>query len=739
MNKIFIYTMAVLACLLPTVNFGCSSSDCPTCCSLEETGDWDLPETEAEPDEQIDEAVEAADEIETVDGDESVEAEPEAVEEEQAVEETEDADEVEAVDETEAAQEDEDALEQESEEELEAEAEEEMEPPACSLVHTGLPLNAACVSDDQCVSGLCLEAFCSADCSKDSTVCGPNQVCNKEYGFCIPNKINSDGYPDFGTHDSSLGLYAPCFNNDDCYGGRCFVNMYAEQDTPMFFCTLPCKDDESVCDCGFCNAHDDICVPGGKNLGELCSQSSECKSMDCEEVRGGIVYCTRECSADADCEGGKCVTPYEGATYKTCASAADANLGFGDDCYIDWQCGEGVCYAGKCNFACESNEQCPTNFACAFMQDAAARRCAPASDVGNAENGDPCVLDYNCKSGYCKTFPRTETYLYLYDVSFQEVASDTSLHQEYFSRVTYSPPTDQLMHLYVSHYTLSTGPYLLLIQDDSGASLTEATETEPNDYGNVQLVNVNSAITAEISDTQDVDWYKFNASAGKQLTITTTLPPFVCADRPVCPANDELMLPLATTTYNLAENAINWDNCFFYNNDGFERSFDVYLTKGQKIRVKAAPHVPGEADLSIVVKLPCQAGCLAAEDGSNMGYASLGAYTFESLVFTAPDTNMYTLTIESGAGTSAATQFELSVELDPTTVECDYYNYHSGCCLTNNTVRYCDQAGLFHDITCVAAQVCQWPNSDTTIYYTCGTGGLPEDPNGAYPRSCSEY
>lgn len=746
MNNFIKHALTLLAFVLAAFNIGCSTSDCKPCCSLEESSDGDAAQEETELPSELEPEAEPEPEAQ-VETDAEMDAEPDVepeaeIEEEPENAETEEAAEAESleddVDEQEIAEDEqtEDESEEETEAEPEAETEEETEPPACSLVHTGLPLNAACVSNDQCESGMCLDVFCSADCSQDAGVCGENQVCFKDYGLCIPNKMNENGYPDFGTHDSSLGLYAPCFNDDDCYGGRCFVNFEADSETPVFFCTAPCKDDEAACDCGYCNAHEDICVPGGKKLGEPCSDSMECISMDCENFYKDFVYCTRECLSDADCEGGRCVQPYEGADYKMCARAEDADSAFGDECAVDWECASGVCYAYKCNEACAANEDCPEEYACAFMSDAAARRCAPASSVGIYENGEQCVFDYNCKSGYCKTAPRVQTTLWLYDENFQQLTSDSAINYEYFSRVTYTPPAYGVLYLYVSHYPGSTGPYLLIITDDSFSALTLADETEPNDSGSPQAAGVNYAIKAAINDENDSDWFQFDAPAGRTLTITTTLMPYICEEKPACPANDELALPLAAATYNFVENSRDWTNCNFIRNDGFERSFDFWLARGEKIRVKAAPRVLGAADISLVVTLPCQNGCLAVADQDYMGDSALGASTFESLVFTAPDDNKYTLTVESGAGTSAETQFDLTIELNPTASECKDYMNPLGCCLNDGIVRYCDEAGFIHDISCGAPAVCEWSGSSSDIYYTCGVSGLPEDPNGGYSRSC---
>lgn len=148
-------------------------------------------------------------------------------------------------------------------------------------------------------------------------------------------------------------------------------------------CVAPCSVDAD-CPSGECRGTE--CAPLAPNLGDRCSDSSECASRLCSSEG----YCTRGCTSASECpdawrcgEHGRCVQVGEGY------GAACRN---GNDCASRLCLLEGE--GGTCTRECEGG--CPTGDECALVDERAVCREPALNSGGCSTGGGPPVGALAC-------------------------------------------------------------------------------------------------------------------------------------------------------------------------------------------------------------------------------------------------------------------------------------------------------------------------------------------------------
>ncbi len=145
-------------------------------------------------------------------------------------------------------------------------------------------------------------------------------------------------------------------------------------------------------------------APTGKDIGEPCASSSECKSQMCV-VSGGAATCQTPCTANAQCPSGQTCQLFSGKTYGACAAAPGGGGGGtktpdGGSCTSSSQCSSALCVgsggSGTCVGDCTS-KPCATGFACVALSNGKGG-CFPA---GSKALGEACSDDLDCAGGLC--------------------------------------------------------------------------------------------------------------------------------------------------------------------------------------------------------------------------------------------------------------------------------------------------------------------------------------------------
>jgi hypothetical protein len=235
----------------------------------------------------------------------------------------------------------------------------------------------ACVDDDRCATGLCLndggQRYCSRECAgADDRSCGFGLTCAH-----------------LGGRDVCAVIYPNCLSDRDCVGGdRCEMIPGGPQGL-RFECRPPLAGGLPVGDaCAHDNAQcaNAMCLAGVDRCTALCARTADCGAgLTC--ARSPVVtadghtfdvgFCLQSCGGDVDCgppgdrvclynevddgtsTGGYCDAPYMGApTGSDCASAADCDHGW---CRRDAR-------GGYCTNGCAADANCPDGWTCDVTQ-----------------------------------------------------------------------------------------------------------------------------------------------------------------------------------------------------------------------------------------------------------------------------------------------------------------------------------------------------------------------------------
>jgi plastocyanin len=243
----------------------------------------------------------------------------------------------------------------------------------------GVPTHDPKPSGDPCASGngtkcdgsgACVECLVGGDCA--SGVCQGNA--------CVPAQCN-DGQMNGTETDVDCGGVAcggcaaggACLVNGDCAGDDCTASV----------CVANCQDGaknnaETDVDCGGPVCGD--CVNG-----KMCGADGDCMSGFCNTT-------TDLCAAPACNDGFQNGTE----TDLDCGGAACPDCANGDDCLVDGDCASGYCDLSM--MMC-MQPTCSDNVQNGSESDV---DCGGAA-CPDCPNGDACVVDADCASGFCNT------------------------------------------------------------------------------------------------------------------------------------------------------------------------------------------------------------------------------------------------------------------------------------------------------------------------------------------------
>lgn len=210
-----------------------------------------------------------------------------------------------------------------------------------------LPMGGPCDAPSECVSGYCVDGFCSRKCNEDA-FCPTNFSCDLDKGICLLADVG-------GACEGDID----CDISQVCSGG---------------ICTRECNDKQWGCPEGFACGATKVCEL--VEVGGACSADADCGLATCVD---GV--CTRGCNEVAPCPAG---------FYCAEDSAMCALLPVGETCNEDSQCPGGSCLDGYCSRVCDDKAPCPEAYECGALG-----LCSLIPLDG------ACEADGDCQTGLC--------------------------------------------------------------------------------------------------------------------------------------------------------------------------------------------------------------------------------------------------------------------------------------------------------------------------------------------------
>jgi hypothetical protein len=254
---------------------------------------------------------------------------------------------------------------------------------------------ASCDIDWQCASGYCYydaelgSSTCRKTCNPASPNCPSGEACMEvgyNTGACLPAP---DPQPE--------GSW--CLHHYECTTGYCVALPGTDKKACRNACTSG-----SGCANGYqCVFYDDpgvgACMPVGKDLGEVCSSSTECTTQICWSQSGASV-CLPPCG-DAGCPDG--FTCYEMSPYGAVCIEQAGTFADGAACVTDKQCLSGICLSGICRVPClVLSPDCPAGQGCVPLNSGTSGACVAP---GTGALGTACASDFACQSLLCVDLP----------------------------------------------------------------------------------------------------------------------------------------------------------------------------------------------------------------------------------------------------------------------------------------------------------------------------------------------
>lgn len=270
-------------------------------------------------------------------------------------------------------------------------------------------LGERCVTDAECIGGMCANTSVGRICSAACDARRPTFGC--EEGLFCDTALGCDGFCIPITGDHSLPNDAPCASSSECASFLC-----TDPGDGVRRCLSPCRGGAGECLSGeACVAQPGACggcVPAEilaatRRLGEPCTADAECASMRCLED-GGRHYCSDSCTDDSGCARGyhcrvdHCVAGARGQSGDSCIFATDESY---DDCngnanLFCARLGEEQWCSEFCGPSTSDDHPCADGFEC--FDAGGAHVCAPVHQLP----GQTCTADTDCVSQLCVASPR---------------------------------------------------------------------------------------------------------------------------------------------------------------------------------------------------------------------------------------------------------------------------------------------------------------------------------------------
>ena len=216
---------------------------------------------------------------------------------------------------------------------------------------------------------------------------------------------------------SSISDGASCTAGSQCLGGTCFTHS---QGFPEGYCTTLDCDTQ-----GCSNIFGSECLVLNQVRSQaacysLCAQSEDCREgYTCVDGDGTRICLPVElasglpgagetgtsCSRDSDCLGGTCLQNLTGGY----CTLADCSLDADCDEFGDGRClpqGDDISGVTACFDGCQRDSECRFGYGC-VDSDARGGVCtvlddsSPVRNPNGLDDGEPCLVDINCKGGTC--------------------------------------------------------------------------------------------------------------------------------------------------------------------------------------------------------------------------------------------------------------------------------------------------------------------------------------------------
>ncbi|MGZ3451198.1 MAG: Kelch repeat-containing protein [Polyangiales bacterium] len=216
-----------------------------------------------------------------------------------------------------------------------------------SEIFGGLAGGAACVIDEECVSGKCTGGVCAG-----ATDAGPSDAAT-DSGLSTTDAQP----PDAAAKPIASGNFTKCTSGSQCQTGFCVDGICCDT-----ACDAPCHSCALAGSPGICSLE-----PYGTDRKNACGVSGACVAT-CDG-KGG---CTAAASG-TQCAFAKCTGPSTGVGPAVCAAAGAA---CNDSARAEFDCSPFACEPAlaACRSTCVESSDCAPGFVC----DAPSRTCTPA-------------------------------------------------------------------------------------------------------------------------------------------------------------------------------------------------------------------------------------------------------------------------------------------------------------------------------------------------------------------------
>lgn len=249
-----------------------------------------------------------------------------------------------------------------------------------------------CQANWECKSEFCyfdpelLKATCQSKCNPAAPTCPEGSNCLSTaagQGVCLP--VPPEPKPN--------GSW--CLHHYDCVSGMCAPLPGTDQK----YCRKPCTSGSGCPQGQVCVFYEDpavgLCMPEGKDHGQVCFSTVECTSQICWSP-GGTPICLPPCVAGTCPAGYSCT---QESPFGPVCLEVSGTLTTGATCAKDSQCLSGICLSGTCRAPCNVLvPNCPQGQGCVSVTNGQQGACV---DHGPLLDGKYCTNDFKCESLFC--------------------------------------------------------------------------------------------------------------------------------------------------------------------------------------------------------------------------------------------------------------------------------------------------------------------------------------------------